>query len=122
MKKSFLLTVFLMLVAGCSQFLEEEGRGYETRVISATPDQYVLLVTQIRQLSKRGFIKQFEEIDAEPGKISVTASTNLLSCLANPRGKWVPEYNECEFMSQEFCEKLPAIPANSIPTGTFSVN
>lgn len=63
-------------------------------------------VEQIQQLEKDGILTNVIIMESEPAQVVATGSEKVLFCVSSEGGRWLQEYNECEYMPQQQCENL----------------
>ena len=63
-------------------------------------------VEQVVELEKQGVLTNVKVMESEPAQIVATGSEKVLACVSSEGGRWLQEYNECEYLPQQQCENL----------------
>lgn len=63
-------------------------------------------VEQVIALEKQGVLSNVMVMKSEPAQIVATGSEKILACVSSEGGRWLQEYNECEYLPKQQCEEM----------------
>ncbi|MRI32854.1 hypothetical protein EOPP23_07630 [Endozoicomonas sp. OPT23] len=95
------LTIAILLT-GCASHSTEKPPV--TKVFKGSNQKPDPILQQAMELDKAGIIKVQMVTRSLPPQIKATGPEKILSCLSQPNGRWIQQYNECELSEQNSCE------------------
>ena len=98
---SSLIVCTLVFLTGCA--------STGAKIDNSVTKQFVAseqVVEQIIELEKQGIITNVMVMESNPAQVVATGSEKVLACVSSEGGRWLQEYNECEYLPRQQCENL----------------
>lgn len=100
-----LIICTLMFITGCAS-----STGTTTiKTDDSVTRQFVAseqAVEQVIELQKQGVLTNVKVMESAPAQVVATGAEKVLACVSSEGGRWLQEYNECEYLPKQQCEEL----------------